>query len=43
MLKTAAGPELNLSDILHQQHLMTAALRKIALNQIPGDARGGGW
>lgn len=39
--ENSSRPELNLSDILDQQHLRTAALRKIFLNQIPGDTQEG--
>lgn len=39
--ENSSRPELNLSDILDQQHLRTAALRKIFLNQIPGDSQKG--
>lgn len=33
----------NEPDVLHQQHLMTLTLRKIVLNQTPGDSWEGGW
>lgn len=39
--ENSSRPELNLSDILDQQHLRTVALRKFFFNQIPGDSQEG--